>query len=336
MSPNIPRRIPSPEAQAVVSASRQRRGLPAVDVSLVVRTERFFTTALDATLAPGVRTEAVIPVNWGVVGGLVAVHSDGTVATRPIGEHPPKEVLELGNRNLLSFGDDYAAVPTVEPTGESITAGFLEMGRPVPDVVRALNARQAALTGDSASVETFTREGLGFWSGWREPVSTALIGTWADPLFSEGRLSPDALKSLRHEARTLNQQLTPLWRRKLNADRLWSLDFSFGDGMTTYDVVASGPDPFEVLTGTLPDEPRIAAVLAQLAPIERAVAMAWANTRTTTWTEAAAIVTELDTLLVIGLNPSTLGTRVRRKLQRLGIRYVERAAAAAAWRQEQA
>ncbi|MGW0366860.1 hypothetical protein [Streptomyces sp. NPDC002990] len=154
--------------------------------------------------------------------------------------------------------------------------------------------------------------------------------------FSQGLLSLSALESLRDEARVINKQLAPLWRRRLNANRIWSLDFSFGHGMTMYDLAASGPDPYEVLTSTLPDDPRIAAVLAQLTPVERAVAMAWANTRITTWAEAAAMVIDLDAPVVTGFDPAALGARVRRKLQRLGTRYTERAAAASAWREKQA
>ncbi|MDT9685047.1 hypothetical protein RND61_23735 [Streptomyces sp. TRM76323] len=167
-------------------------------------------------------------------------------------------------------------------------------------------------------------------------MTTALMGPWAAPLLSGGSLAPSALEHLQAEAKEIHRQLTPIWQRKINRARLWSLDQIFGDGLTTYDVVASGPDPYELLTGTLSDEPRIAAVLAQLTPVERAVAMTWANTRAAIWAEAAAIVTELDTPLVAGLDPAALGTRVRRKLQRFGSRYAEHAAAAAARRQEQA
>ncbi|MFJ6943282.1 hypothetical protein ACISU4_01240 [Streptomyces wuyuanensis] len=110
--------------------------------------------------------------------------------------------------------------------------------------------------------------------------------------------------------------------------RLWSLDFALGDGMTTYDMVASGPDPYEVLAGALPTDRRIAAVLAELTPVERAVAMAWADPQVSSWTEAASIIVALEEPLIAGLEPVALGERVRRKLKRLGARQAERAAAA--------
>ncbi|MFE7927480.1 hypothetical protein ACFU6S_01870 [Streptomyces sp. NPDC057456] len=139
---------------------------------------------------------------------------------------------------------------------------------------------------------------LGLWSGWREPVSTALLGDWASPLFSSGSLAPLALD----------------------------------DGLTTYDLISGGPDPFEVLTSSLPDDPRVATVLAQLRPVEHAVARAWANTRVTSWAEAAADVIALDPAQFTGCDPRALGERVRAKLIRLGKRHTERAAAAAAWK----
>lgn len=158
-------------------------------------------------------------------------------------------------------------------------------------------------------------------------MTTALMGPWAAPLLSGGSLSSSALEYLQAEAKEIHRQLAPIWQRKINRARLWSLDHVFGDGLTTYDVVAIGLDPYEVLTGSLPDNPRILAVLAQLTPVERAVAMAWANARVTNWTEAATIVADLDTPLVADHDPTALGERVRRKLKRLGALHATRSAA---------
>ncbi|MEW2312704.1 hypothetical protein AB0918_29365 [Streptomyces sp. NPDC006864] len=306
---------------------------PEVDFDLVVRATQFLGTA-QASVDPlsEVHVESVIPVHWGVDGGLVAVHSDGTVATRPIGKVPPLHVLEAGTLELLAHSSEYVHVPTRQPTAETISRGFLEMGRPVPDIVQALNARQAALLDDTRQLDAFTSDVLGLWSGWREPVSTALLGDWASPLLSSGSLAPTALDYLRTEARTIHRQLTPLSQRRVAGERLWSLDFRFGDDLTTYDLISDGPDPFEVLTGSLPDDPRVASVVAQLRPLEHAVAMAWASTRVTSWAEAAADVIALDPAQFTGCDPRALGERVRTKLIRLGKRHTERAAAAAAWK----
>ncbi|MFB6508288.1 MULTISPECIES: hypothetical protein [unclassified Streptomyces] len=166
---------------------------------------------------------------------------------------------------------------------------------------------QAALLDDTPQVDAFTSDVLGLWSGWREPVSTALLGDWASPLLSSGSLGPTALDCLRAEARIIHRQLTPVWRRRVAGERLWSLDFRFGDDLTTYDLISGGPAPYEVLAGTLPDDPRVATVLAQLRPIEHAVAMAWASTRVTSWAEAAADVIALDPAQFTGYDPRALG-----------------------------
>ncbi|MGA5557138.1 hypothetical protein [Streptomyces lavendulocolor] len=306
---------------------------PEVDFDLVRRTTQFLgTVQAPEDLLSEVSVEFVIPVHWGVDGGLIAVHSDGTVATRPTGKVPPLHVLEAGAHELLAHSSEYVHVPTLQPTAETIARGFLEVGRPVPNIVQALNARQAALLGDTPQVDAFTSDVLGLWSGWREPVSTALLGDWASPLLNSGSLAPTALDHLRAEARILHRQLTPVSRHRIAGERLWSLDFRFGDDLTLYDLVSGGPDPYEVLTGTLPDDPRVATVLAQLRPIEYAVAMVWASTRVTSWAEAAADVIALAPAQFTTCDPHALGERVRTKLIRLGKRHTERAAAAAAWK----
>lgn len=304
-----------------------------VDFDLVGRTTQFLGTAqAPADPLSEVYVESVIPVHWDVDGGLVAVHSDGTVATRPTGKVPPLHILEAGARELLAHSSEYEHVPTLQPNAETIARSFLEMGRPVPDVVQALNARQAALLDDTPQIDAFTSDVLGLWSGWRESVSTALLGDWASPLLSSGSLAPTALDCLRTEARILHRQLTPMSRRRVAGERLWSLDFRIIDDLTTYDLISGGPDPYEVLTGTLPDDPRVTSVLAQLRPIEHAVAMTWASTRVTSWAEAAADVIALDPAQFATCDPRALGERVRTKLIRLGKRHTERAATAAAWK----
>ncbi|MFE7927482.1 hypothetical protein ACFU6S_01880 [Streptomyces sp. NPDC057456] len=153
---DTPSHFPPPDA------AMRPRTRPEVDFDLVVRTTQFLGTAqAPAEPLSEMHVEAVIPVHWGVDGGLVAVHSDGTVATRPTGKVPPLHVLEAGTRELLAHSSEYVPVPTCQPTAETIARGFVEMGRPVPDVVQALNARQATLLNDTPQVDAFTRRYLG-------------------------------------------------------------------------------------------------------------------------------------------------------------------------------
>ncbi|MER7568343.1 hypothetical protein ABTZ93_36100 [Streptomyces sp. NPDC097941] len=191
----------------------------------------------------------------------------------------------------------------------------------VPVAVRALQARDAAVNREDAEVDRFAYEVLGLWRGgrWREPVSTALLGNWAAPLETDGgSMTPAFLDAFRTEVKALHRALTPLWERRTGGHRLRSLDYSIGDdGMTVHDLVTGGPDLCEALTGALPDDPRIAAVLAKLTPAERAVAMAWANRRTD-WAEAAATVIALAPPQFAGRDATVVGDGVRRKLKRLG------------------
>ncbi|MES9504433.1 hypothetical protein ABWI13_30750, partial [Streptomyces koyangensis] len=163
--------------------------------------------------------------------------------------------------------------------------------------------------------------------------STALLGNWVGSLHTDGRVPIGAMERLEAEVRDIHRQLTPLWERKINGERLRSMDFAVGDGLTVYDLVANGPDPYEVLTGTLPEDPRLVAVLTGLTPTERAVAMAWVSPHTTSWTDAAAHVIALDPMGCAGFRAIDLGERVRRKLKRLGERYTSRSKAAVAARQ---
>ncbi|MGW0738157.1 hypothetical protein [Streptomyces sp. NPDC002851] len=127
--------------------------------------------------------------------------------------------------------------PTKEELDEPVPPALLgnywapEIGADVPVAVRALAARDAALNGAGPEVDRFASEVLGLWRGgrWREPVSTALLGNWADPLAEDGgSIAPAFLDAFKTEGKVVHRQLTPLWRRKVNDARLWSLDFSFG------------------------------------------------------------------------------------------------------------
>ncbi|MFD5293988.1 hypothetical protein ACFWJU_02170 [Streptomyces mutabilis] len=188
---------------------------------------------------------------------------------------------------------------------------------------RAVEARNEAALGNTELIENFMADDLGLWRGarWQEPVTTALLGDWASTLYTHGTIRRGALSRLMHEVREIHRQLTPLWRRRCAGERLLSLDVPIlENGLTLADLVAGGPDPADILTGTLPDDPRVLAVLEQMFPIERAVALAWSRSGTSSWTEAAATVLPLTSQAYAQGDAEALGERVRRKLKRLGRR----------------
>ena len=188
---------------------------------------------------------------------------------------------------------------------------------------RAVEARNEAVLGNTELIEKFMAADLGLWRGarWQEPVTTALLGDWASTLYTHGTIRRGALAQLMREAREVHRQLTPLWRRRCAGERLLSLDVPVSEnGLALADVLAGGPDPIDVLTGTLPDNPHVLAVLEQMSQIERAVALAWSRPGTSSWTEAAGIVLALTSPAQTQDDAEALGERVRRKLKRLGRR----------------
>ncbi len=242
----------------------------------------------------------------GLQTGLIRVYNDGRVVPFL---NEPIDYTPCGRREK--------PVPAEPADAQLVPPG----GQVIP-TARAIAARHAAAAGDHEVVNTFMTDILGLWRGarWQEPVSTALLGDWAGDLLTHGRVGFDGLARLEAEARQLHRHLTTLWRRKVNGDRLGSLDLDLGSGLCVHDLVAGGPDPFEALFGGLPDNPGVAAVLEHLTPTERAVAAAWADFQTTTWAEAAAQVTEAAASTATA---NALGERVRRKLRRLGRQYAE-------------
>lgn len=135
---------------------------------------------------------ALFPVDWaGCEGELVTLRQDGTVAIDIDGTFALPEPFDRGTHStMITTTTGMAVLKPDHPANQMVESGFQAVGVPVPEVVRALNAREAALTGDRAAIRAYTSEALGRWSGWSEPISTALLGNWADPLHNEGRLSP--------------------------------------------------------------------------------------------------------------------------------------------------
>ncbi|MGP4009880.1 hypothetical protein [Streptomyces sp. 4N124] len=205
-----------------------------------------------------------------------------------------------------------------------VQAGSFSYDVLLPDIVKALEARMAALNGQERTVRAFTTEVLGLrWEArWAEAVSTALLGGWADPLHAGRPLMPAALGVLQAEARVIHRQLTPLWRRRTNGTRILLLDTPLGDDLTLYDLVADSLDPQETAVVVEPADVRLVRILNALQPLEREVALARTYPGVATWTEAALYLGAAD--------PVAFGERVRRKLKRLGQQHTDRARAVAA------
>jgi hypothetical protein len=157
------------------------------------------------------------------------------------------------------------------------------------------------------------------WSSrWEEAISTTLIGSWCDPLMSDGHLPATTIGALRAEARTHHRQLVPLWRRGSRFGRVLSLDASLGDGLSLYDLVAVDVDLLAHTAGGVLEDERLNIVLRALDPGERLVVFAYAEGIGTSWTEAAAVVGASD--------QAGFGERVRRKVKRLAAEQARRMA----------
>ncbi|MER7812935.1 hypothetical protein [Streptomyces sp900116325] len=268
----------------------------------------------------GAAVTALFPAHWnGDTGDLVTLREDGSLVLDLDDTFGlPEPFDRVAPPMMITTTTGMAVLKADHPVNQTIESGFRSLNIPVPDVIQALGAREAALTGDGSTIHSFTSDVLGRWSGWNEPVSTALLGNWSDSLYDQGRLTPDALDKLKSEASVINRQLTPVWRRKVNQSRLLLLDTPLGDGLTLYDLVpgqAAAEEGFE--------NPRLNEILAVLSPAELAVTLAMAAPGVTTWAEAA--------MAAGATQPEKVGKRVRRKVKRLAAaRRSDRSSAAEA------
>lgn len=252
---------------------------------------------------------ALFPVDWtGNDGDLVTLREDGSLALDRDGMFELPEPFDRAvPPTMITTTTGMAALTPDHPANRTLESSFRTLNLPVPEVIHALSAREAALGGDGSTIRSFTSDVLGWWSGWNEPVSTALLGNWADPLFNQGRLTPEALNRLRSEARVIHGQLQPVWHHKVNRSRLLLLDTPLGDGLTLYDLVPG--QAADTGVEACFDDPRLTEILEALSPAERAVTLALAAPGVATWAEAARAAGATD--------PKLQGERVRRKVKRL-------------------
>ena len=267
---------------------------------------------------------ALFPADWtGSCGELVTLREDGTVALDINGTFDLPAPFDRGTpRTMITTTTGMAVLNPSHPANQTIESGFQAVGIPVPEVVQALNAREAALVGDQAAVRAYTSKALGRWSGWREPISTALLGEWADPLYDAGRLSPSALDLLLAEASVINRQLTPLWNRMANREYVRLLDAPLSNGMTLHDVLSGEPAMDLAFEGF--EDPRLIEILETLSTDERAVVMCRSRRGITSWPEAAMAAGVPETQVVAVAN------QVRRKVKRLAARITSGALEAGA------
>ncbi|MEV5879967.1 hypothetical protein AB0L75_38310 [Streptomyces sp. NPDC052101] len=211
------------------------------------------------------------------------------------------------------------ALPKKAPEG-----AWLWSGRPrIPELVHAVQTRGWIIGSSqlpSPAVDDFLAANVLVVprsERWREAVSTALIGSWCDPLWQTGQLSSTALGALKAEARVVHRQLVPLWRRRTRHGRVLSLDASLGDGLSLYDLVATDVDLLARTADGVFEDERLNRVLHGLTENERQTVFAYAEGEGTTWTEAAVYASATD--------PEAFGERVRRKAKRLAAEQRRRA-----------
>lgn len=270
----------------------------------------------------GPAVTALFPANWNEnADDLVTLREDGSlVLDRDDVFGLPEPFDRVAPPTMITTYTGMAVLDTDHPANQTIESGFRSLNIPVPDVIQALGAREAALVGDKSTIHSFRSDVLGMWKGWDESISTALLGNWADTLYDQGRLTLDALSRLKSEASVINRQLTPVWRRKVSQSRLLLLDTPLGDGLSLYDLVP-GQAAADLGVEAGFDDPRLAEIMQALSPAERAVTLALATGGVTTWAEAA--------MAAGATQPQYAGEQVRRKVKRLAARITGRSSATA-------
>ncbi|WP_405189355.1 hypothetical protein OG473_39255 [Streptomyces anulatus] len=268
----------------------------------------------------GAAVTALFPASWDEnAGDLVTLREDGSLVLDSDDAFGlPEPFDRVAPPMMITTTTGMAVLKADHPANQTIESGFRSLNIPVPDVIQALGAREAALAGDKSTIHSFRSDVLGMWKGWDESISTALLGNWADTLYGHGRLTVDALSRLKSEASVINRQLTPVWRRKVSQSRLLLLDTPLGDGLSLYDLVP-GQASADLGVEAGFDDPRLAEIMQALSPAERAVTLALAAGGVTTWAEAA--------MAAGATQPEKMGEQVRRKVKRLAARITGRSSA---------
>jgi hypothetical protein len=273
-------------------------------------------TAFPGADAPKAKTRTFQKVQVGVYDARV----HGSLVTRPFKDLPSLRSAAASHLKRITL--EVRFVSTMRLTSDGRAHGNFSVESVHHDAIKALGAREAALQGKVEPVASLASLVLGLHSSnrWNEAVSTALLGSWTEPLLGETGDCPAALERLKAEAQVIHTQLAPLWRREARGSRLLLLDAPMGKDRTLYDLVAGCMSREDALPYDHPDDARLGVVLRALQPVERAVALARACPGVASWTEAA--------LLAGAADPVAMGKRVGRKVNRLKARYNARAAAA--------
>ncbi|MGW0647701.1 hypothetical protein ACWD4T_02660 [Streptomyces umbrinus] len=190
--------------------------------------------------------------------------------------------------------------------------------RPYEAQAAALIARNAAIEGDSDTVDAFSRKVLGkkHPARWREAVEMALLGDWVVLLGTGTATKPYVRDLLQRHADVQHRYLQPVWEGRINGERTVLLAHPVDEMRTIADLLVEYRTPEQDLLSKERDI-RVSAVLKHLSAEEQALALAWAEYGAP-WPEVA---NELG-------QKRQFGEKVRRKLSRLGDRHTDRAAEA--------
>ncbi|MFF4362939.1 hypothetical protein ACFY1U_35075 [Streptomyces sp. NPDC001351] len=252
--------------------------------------------------------------------GIYAVRVHGIVAVRPFKDWPSLRSAAASHLKQITLEVEFVAGMRVASDGRA--HGDVSVAGVHFDAITALKAREAAIQGKAEPVAKLASLVLGLHRSerWNEAVSTALLGSWTEPLLNDSGSSRSAMDRLETEARIIHKQLAPLWRRETGDSRLLLLDTPTGKDRTLYDLVAGGLSWEDASPYDGPDDARLGALLRALQPEERVVMLARACPGVASWEEAA--------LLAGAADPVAMGKRVGRKINRLRARHKARAAAA--------
>ncbi|MFD3836731.1 hypothetical protein ACFWWC_10780 [Streptomyces sp. NPDC058642] len=190
--------------------------------------------------------------------------------------------------------------------------------RPVEAQGAALIARNAAIEGDSDTVDAFSRKVLGLKhpARWREAVETALLGDWVAMLGTGTATKPYVHDLLQRHADVQHRYLQPVWEGKIKGEHTVLLAQPVDEARTIADLLVDYRTPEQDLLSKERDI-RVSKVLKHLSADELAMALAWAE-HGDPW---PVVATELS-------RERKFGERVRCKLSRLGKRHADRAAEA--------